>query len=38
MMTLQTSTAASAEATDAAATMRPDGVPGSRPSFAQINS
>ena len=38
MTTLQISTAASAEVTDAAGIVRPDGLPGSSPSFAQIHS
>ena len=38
MTTLQLSTAASAEVTDAAETARPDGLPGSSLSFAQIHS
>jgi hypothetical protein len=38
MTTLQISTAASAEVTDAAGTVRPDGLPGSSPSFAEIHS
>jgi hypothetical protein len=37
MTTLQISTAASAEVTDAAGTVRPDGLPGSSPSFAEIH-
>jgi hypothetical protein len=38
MTTLQISMAASAEVTDAAGTVRPDGLPGSSPSFAQIHA
>jgi glycosyltransferase involved in cell wall biosynthesis len=37
MTALQTATAASAENTDAVATMRPDGLPASSPSFAQLD-
>jgi glycosyltransferase involved in cell wall biosynthesis len=37
MMTLQTAMAASAEVTDAAGTVRPDGLPGSSPSFADVH-
>jgi hypothetical protein len=37
MTGLQTSAAASAEMTDAAATIRSDGLPGSSPSFAQLD-
>jgi hypothetical protein len=38
MTALQISTAASAEVTDAAGTVRPAGLPASSPSFAQIHS
>ncbi len=38
MTTLQTATAASAEVTEAAGTVRPDGLPGLSPSFAEIHS
>jgi glycosyltransferase involved in cell wall biosynthesis len=38
MTTLETATAASAGVTDAAGAVRPDGLPGSSPSFAEIHS
>jgi hypothetical protein len=38
MTTVQISTAASAEVTKAAATVRPDESPGSSPSFAEVHS
>jgi hypothetical protein len=38
MTSLQISTAATAEVTDAAATVRPDGLPGARLSFSQAHS